>query len=1231
MEKYLDYIPQTSFNLFGRLLLYLFGVSGAISFVISSYLSAKTSFHCYNDFTARKKQPALIHYIESNCWIKYEKTQTLSLFMSVLINFGVVFVLSIIYGYLVEYHNRKIDQPNTTGYQNKDRRTSPTNHIQGDTSNLQDNRSSPQVRRRFVHGSGESAPSIRNEFPSTSCSSNITESFVIQLNEDSQLSPSEKTPQSACVKKSTSTFFIYIAYLVTRLVFLSVFVAILHPIKYPIDFSCSFYSKVMKRFLSNEDIDCINLNGGKSERLILFIVIADVIVISLTLLELCYLAYVNYIDRSFKTEFRSVYLLGKRKRFLKWLNKIKNDFHTYKVFEIHDDFGDDQNSWRNLDDIYVNVIVQAERQLKNAYPNTFRRNEIFHCHLESHSDATHLTKATEIFKVTQKKEDQSYPRSLLIIGRPGIGKTMLTKKLVHEWKSSVDENVKNITDECEEHYLLQDKLVLLMRCRTFKKGDITLKEMLGDCVGFSDKQFPKIYDFILLNPGNVVLIFDGFDELPLDSQNLRTDGSICADAEMPVFTLVCMLVEGKLLPGVTVLITSRPTAEYAFNCIKFERTVEILGFFKNQIEEYVERFCGENKSTAELILNCIDSSLELRSFCYIPVNTYIVCLTLKECYINDAKDIPKTITELYKRAVKILLWRHHPRCKDGSIRKPIRGYLVKDLPKELENDVQKMKSLAKKGIEERKLIFEEPSFGDFHDYVNCGLLHKIPDKRRDLYCFLHLTLQEFLAAWCIVDDWQNLGKFLDDHVADPKWHLVVEFVAGLVGSMKREQKKRKMREFQSRLEKWVTCLTRCESDQTLGFLGVKCLYELQDRDALMSACTNIWSNSGVIFMPGVSFTPVDSSAIFDFLSECEHITELQFSDCKMLDNHSCLRMKKFLSSMTACNVLSLKLHSCSVNHNFSKYLSEALISENCKLTRLVISSCQLEDEGAAFLSKSLKSVDCKLTELDISDNRLADKGVIHLSEALESENCKLTVLNLSDNKPTEKGIHRLSEALESENCKLTELYIEKNELAALGALCVSRALRSKNCKLTKLYICGNRLTDGGAVHLKEALRSESCKTSVLYICDNKLTDLSAQYFSEALKSGTCKLTELNISSNKLTQKGAKYISEALTSENCNLMKLNMSKNNLGNVGAKHLHEALTSDTCKLTELNIKYNNIADKNAKDLSDALKTENRKHTKMNIRSNKLAEYSAKSRNEVRSALKLSGKYNSSRNVGY
>ncbi|XP_046842778.1 NACHT, LRR and PYD domains-containing protein 3-like isoform X3 [Xenia sp. Carnegie-2017] len=383
----------------------------------------------------------------------------------------------------------------------------------------------------------------------------------------------------------------------------------------------------------------------------------------------------------------------------------------------------------------------------------------------------------------------------------------------------------------------QDKLVLLVRCYWFNCDDITLKDLLLNCDGFSEKHLEGIYEFILLNPERVILIFDGLDELSFDTKCLRTDGSVIANAKMPAFTILSMLVKGKLLPDATVLITSRPRAKCAFKLLGFDRTVEILGFFEDQVKEYVIKFSRDDKSIAELILNCINSSPELRRLCYIPINTYIFCRTMKESFINNdyIEDPPKNATELYKKAVKILLWKHHEGYENVS--KPNRDNLVKDLLLKLENDMQKMKSLAKKGLEEGNLFFDESHLAEFPNLYNCGVFSQIPDEECELFCFLHSTIQEFLAASCIVDDWQNIGDFLDDKVTDSKWHLVIKFIAGIVGDMKKKKKVKDINSVRKRFEKWISHLYSNEEDSTLGFLGIQCLYELQDKDETRAACT----------------------------------------------------------------------------------------------------------------------------------------------------------------------------------------------------------------------------------------------------------------------------------------------------------------------------------------------------------------------------------------------------------
>ncbi len=135
--------------------------------------------------------------------------------------------------------------------------------------------------------------------------------------------------------------------------------------------------------------------------------------------------------------------------------------------------------------------------------------------------------------------------------------------------------------------------------------------------------------------------------------------------------------------------------------------------------------------------------------------------------------------------MKVLVYRHHPKYK---LKPPPTDYLYIPLPADLKSDLLKINEAAQSGISEGKLIFERATTDEFGDLANCGLFYKLPDKERNYFCFLHLTLQEFLAASKVVDDMDNVETFLATHIDDPKWHLVIQFVAGLVGDKIKEAK-----------------------------------------------------------------------------------------------------------------------------------------------------------------------------------------------------------------------------------------------------------------------------------------------------------------------------------------------------------------------------------------------------------------------------------------------------------
>ena len=744
MQGFINYLPKQSFNTYGIVLLTSFGLIGVLVIGISSSFTFDNSFHCYDKTISKTKDLSLSKNINIKCSLKYqEKFRAQLIFVMLIVNFVIVLFLSIIYGFLVKHRVEKFDTPTgTTNSNNVD----DENQVMLSTSNPWPN--PPDVRE--------------------------------------------------CLGRF-STFSIYMIHLmIARIIPLLVFALwIFYPAHIPNNFSCSWRSENKAAETSNFNdtlnprynltfIDCTNPFGERSQTLARAVATIDVFVVALTCVELGYILWCACSDRSFMAdrEFCTVYLLRKRKRIRKFLNKAKERFNLQNEFQIEDNFGDFNISMRPIKDIYVNVIIQEGEEQLSAYPGEFERLEIYRCHLQAPPNVTQLTEPSDVFK---DRRNQTYPRTILVVGRPGIGKTMLTKKLLHQWKE-------------QDNEFWHDKMVILLQLHKFNEGNVSFRDMIMKSEGIAASEFDSVFDFILSTPQKTVLIFDGLDELSVDNNLLNTD-TVCISSpneKVPAFLMLKMLVDGKMLGDFTVLITSRSTAKDALRVLRFSRKVEILGFFEEQIEDYVYNFCENDDDTAKKIWDYIEGSGELLSLCYVPVNSYIVCLTLKETMktlkggdfrgLKETNHVPKTVTEVYKRAVKVLIYRHHPRYKT---RLPPSDYLVEGFPKELESDSSwsEIKQVAKHGIEKGELIFKRAAESHFQELANCGFFYKLPDKELNYFCFLHLTLQEFFAALSVVDDMDNIDQFLAEGVKDPKWHLVIQFVAGFIGDKIKSTKK----------------------------------------------------------------------------------------------------------------------------------------------------------------------------------------------------------------------------------------------------------------------------------------------------------------------------------------------------------------------------------------------------------------------------------------------------------
>ena len=740
MESCLKFIPRNSYNTVGWLPLILFVLISVVIIGITSDFESKATLQCNPDKTLASDLSTR-KYIETQCFLKYSQEfyPFLPLNVVFIIDFGLVLVLTIIYAYMVK-HRVEI-------FEEKPRET--VNSDQGESQPCSDDMSQAALDLNKYRGAGQY--------------------FV---------------------------FTVYVLHLIIcRILPLVGFaVLLLSSMKFPTQFHCPWRINSMSTSHVNMTqsqgsnvsiVDCTYPMGSKNEKVSAAVITINLLFATIAFIELDYLLWSSWNDRIFVVdyEFCCVYLLRKRKRIRKVINKIRENVSD-EVFYLYDDFGGAALSLRKLDKIYINVIIQDGRESTSTYKSQFKnRHESYDTHLKKPENAYPIRKTSNLFK--PMGTSKTLPKSILVVGRPGIGKTLLTKKLLHEWKK-------------EASKFWCDKIVILIQFRDFNDGKTSLPKMLEHAYGLNVSRagIKLVFEYICFVPNNAVFIFDGLDELKYDKNSFVAETSLNdPNQEADILQIFKKMVKGQLLPGVTVLATSRPTAGHIYDPLPFHKKVEILGFHKKQIKSYVKKFCQKDKDKSTKLWNLIKQSPEYLSLSYVPVNCYIICLTLMEAIDADEQEevveesfqskVPRTITELYKRAIKVLLFRHHNKHKAKGIPEA-KDYMIAKLPGHFQNDLDYLKKTARKGMLENNLVFKFESDDKRVELKDCGLINDMEVKRGNLFSFLHLTIQEFLAAQDVVDHMEHVEAFLIEHIDDPKWYLVIQFVAGLIGDKIKE-------------------------------------------------------------------------------------------------------------------------------------------------------------------------------------------------------------------------------------------------------------------------------------------------------------------------------------------------------------------------------------------------------------------------------------------------------------
>ena len=347
-----------------------------------------------------------------------------------------------------------------------------------------------------------------------------------------------------------------------------------------------------------------------------------------------------------------------------------------------------------------------------------------------------LLRYGSVDKIIEKKEPIEYEAmfshldsregekdTVLIDGAPGVGKSTLCKRIAKDWANGTVEELKKF------------KLVMLVPLRRFpsaKKVDEIFKKT------DHEETYRSAIDIVKRDSGEgILLMLDGFDEL---SPELRKDSE----------SLFLELITGSRLTNCTLFLTSRPYASQDLkNWKAFSRHVEILGFSEDQIKDCIKSEFPEesDNSKADDLIRDLASREDLLSLCYVPMNCAIVIAV----YRGEGLSLPNTVTELYKMYLTRALERY-TRKTNLKISRKIR---LENLPGDLDKRVNALAGIAYKLLINDKFIFSqedlEASGVAGMELEKMGLVTSFTIEdgygETENFQFLHLTIQEFLAAW----------------------------------------------------------------------------------------------------------------------------------------------------------------------------------------------------------------------------------------------------------------------------------------------------------------------------------------------------------------------------------------------------------------------------------------------------------------------------------------------------